>query len=216
MNIPTRIIKPAPGPGDESVLREIAGVLRSGGVMAYPTDTFYGLGGDSFLPSTAARITAMKRRGGPKPLPVVVADEAQALGVAAAAPSALAVLAAELWPGPLTLVLAARPVFPPEILGPGGTIALRVPALEWLRALLRIAGFPIISTSANLAGEGELDEPEAVIAAFDGQAELIIDGGRTPGGAPSTIVDLTEAVPRLLRPGAIPWARVQALLEKQA
>ena len=206
----SRIIRLPDGAADPFILAEIAVLLRSDGVMAYPTDTFYGLGVNAFSAAAVEKIYALKQRDRGKPLSIVVADPAQARSAAFIVPPVLDTLAGEFWPGPLTLVLKAGPAFPPEMLGPGGTIALRVPALAWLRGLLRLTEFPITATSANLSGDGEMDDPDAVRRAFDGRIDLIVDGGRTPGGAPSTIVDLSGDAPRLLRPGAIPWDRILA------
>jgi L-threonylcarbamoyladenylate synthase len=206
----SRIIRLPDGAADPFIQAEIAVLLRADGVMAYPTDTFYGLGVNAFSAAAVEKIYALKQRDRGKPLSVVVADPAQARSAASIVPPVLDTLAAEFWPGPLTLVFKAGPAFPPKMLGPGGTIALRVPALAWLRGLLRLTGFPITATSANLSGDGELDDPAAVRRVFDGRIDLIVDGGRTPGGAPSTIVDLSGDAPRLLRPGAILWDRILA------
>jgi L-threonylcarbamoyladenylate synthase len=210
MALQSRIIRLRNGVIEPSILAEIAVLLRADGVMAYPTDTFYGLGVNAFSAAAVAKIYALKRRDRGKPLSIVVA---QARSAARDLPPALEILARAFWPGPLTLVLNAAPAFPAEMLGAGGTIALRVPALPWLCDLLGRAGFPLTATSANLSGEGELDDPEAVRRLFKGRTDLIIDGGRTPGGAPSTIVDLTGGAPRLLRPGAIPWDRILAAIK---
>jgi len=210
MALQSRIIRLPDGAADPFILAEIAVLLRADGVMAYPTDTFYGLGVNAFSAAAVEKIYALKQRDRGKPLSIVVADPAQARSAASIVPTVLDTLAGEFWPGPLTLVLKAGPAFPPEMLGPGGTIALRVPALAWLRGLLRLTKFPITATSANLSGDGEMDDPDAVRRVFDGRIDLIVDGGRTPGGAPSTIVDLTTGAPRLLRPGAIPWDRILA------
>ncbi len=212
MALQSRLIRLPDGAADPFILAEIAAILRADGVMAYPTDTFYGLGVNAFSAAAVEKIYALKKRERGKPLSIVVADQAQARSAASLVPSILDTLAGEFWPGPLTLVLKAGPVFPPEMLGPGGTIALRVPALAWLRGLLRLTGFPITATSANLSGDGGMDDQEAVRRVFDGRIDLIVDGGRTPGGAPSTIVDLTAGAPRLLRSGAIPWDRILAAL----
>jgi len=180
--------------------------------MAYPTDTFYGLGVNAFSAAAVEKIYALKRRDRGKPLSIVVADSAQARSVAKDLPPALDILAGAFWPGPLTFVLNAARLFPPEMLGAGGTIALRVPALPWLCELLRRTGFPVTATSANLSGDNELDEPDEVRRIFEGRTELIVDCGRTPGGAPSTIVDLTAGAPRLIRPGVVSWNRILAAL----
>ena len=110
--------------------------------------------------------------------------------VVSSLPPAFMVLAAEFWPGPLTVVLPAAAGFPEHLVGPGRTIALRIPPLAWLRSLVREMSEPLTATSANLSGERELADPVEVKALFDGRIDLIVDGGPAPGGLPSTIVDL--------------------------
>ena len=212
MSTQSRMIKLIGGMADPSVLEDIAAVLRADGVMAYPTDTFYGLGGNALSAAAVEKVYALKGRDRGKPLSVVVADAEQAREFTRHQPSALALLARAFWPGPLTVVLAAGPGFPAAMLGPGGSLALRVPAQPWLCALLKQTGFPVTATSANLSGDGEMDDPDAVRRVFEGRAELVVDGGRTPGGSPSTIVDLTAGAPRLVRPGAVPWERIGDVL----
>lgn len=209
----TRIIRAptdAVGPADTAEIVEIFG---RDGIAVYPTDTFYGLGGNAYSSAAVEKIYDLKGRRRDKPLSIVVADLEMAGLAAADPPAALFGLAAAFWPGPLTLVLRARPGFPPAMLGPGGTVAMRVPALPWLRSLLAAAGFPLTATSANPTGEGEIDDPAEARRIFEGRVDLFIDGGRTPGGAVSTIVDLTGETPRLLRPGAVPWDDIQACLK---
>ncbi len=182
----------------------ISDVLRRDGVLVYPTETFYGLGALSSSKKGIKKVYRLKRRDRGKPLSIVIADTAMAEESAASIPPLFRVLAREFWPGPLTLVLKAKPVFPEDMLGPGGTLAMRVPGLPWLRELLHSLGEPITATSANISGEGEISDPERVVREFRGKADLIVDGGPTPGGLPSTIVDLTSAEPRILRAGAVP------------
>jgi L-threonylcarbamoyladenylate synthase len=121
-------------------------------------------------------------------------------------------LAGEFWPGPLTIVLPAAASVPERLLGPGRTIALRVPPLAWLRALVRELGEPLTATSANLSGEKELTDPQEVKELFEGKVDLVLDGGPAPGGPPSTIVDLSGERPRILREGRIPAARIEAFI----
>ncbi|MCX6560936.1 MAG: L-threonylcarbamoyladenylate synthase [Candidatus Aminicenantes bacterium] len=189
-------------------------ILGRDGVAVYPTDTYYGLGANAYSAAAVEKIYGLKGRLRDKPLSVVAAGLEMAGLIAADPPAALPGLAAAFWPGPLTLVLKARPVFPPVLLGPGGTVAVRVPALPWLRSLLEAAGFPLTATSANLAGAGEIADPVEARRIFEGRVDLFIDGGRTPGGAVSTIVDLTGKTPRLVRPGAVPWDDILAHLNK--
>ena len=197
---------------DPAVLDAIVGVLRAGGTLAFPTETFYGLGALAYSAAAVDRIYALKRRDAGKPLSVVVADLAMAEAVAGPLPTVFLALARAFWPGPLTLVARARPLFPSAMLGPGATLALRAPGPPWLRACLSRLGAPVTATSANLSGEAELSRADDVLACFDGKVDAIVDAGPTPGGLPSTIVDVTVAPPRLLRPGAIPEAALRPFL----
>jgi L-threonylcarbamoyladenylate synthase len=211
--IATRFIQAAPAAASLPEAGEMAGILGREGIAVFPTDTFYGLGGNAYVAAAVEKIFGLKKRLRGKPLSVVISGLEMAGQAAADPPAALFRLAAAFWPGPLTLVLKARPVFPPALLGPGGTIAMRAPALPWLRSFLAVAGFPLTATSANLAGEAEIDDPAEARRLFEGRVELFIDGGWTPGGAVSTIVDLTGETPRLVRPGAVSWGDIQACLK---
>jgi L-threonylcarbamoyladenylate synthase len=132
--------------------------------------------------------------------------------ISASLPPSFRPLAEEFWPGPLTLVLPAAAGLPEFLLGPGRTIAVRIPPLSWLRALVKEIGQPLTATSANLSGEKELADPAEVIALFRDKVEIVVDGGPSPGGVPSTIVDLTSPEPRILRIGTIPEIRIRAVL----
>lgn len=209
MAVKTRIIRIPPDTVVSDSHEEIAAILRHDGVLAFPTDTFYGLGVNAFSATAVGKIYEIKQRDRGKPLSIVVADFEAATSVAADPPDVFRTLADEFWPGPLTLIVRAKPLFPAGMLGPGSTVAIRVPALTWLRKLLAEVGFPLTATSANLSGSGEIDSPDVVRRAFEGLVDLVIDGGRTPGGAPSTIVDLTGPAPRVLREGAVPSERLR-------
>ncbi len=193
-------------------LDEISAVLAGGGIMAYPTETFYGLGAAAFNARAVARVFELKGRDPGKPLPLIAADLDMVGEMAGPLPDAFRALAAEFWPGPLTLVLKAAPDLPAFLRGPGGSVAVRIPPVPWLRRLAYGLSQPLTATSANFSGENEISEPEAVAAAFDRKVELIVDGGRTPGGAPSTLLDLTGPEPRILRPGAVPETKIRAVL----
>jgi L-threonylcarbamoyladenylate synthase len=199
----TRILKIDPAAPDPAALAEAVAALRADGILAYPTETFYGLGGLAFSARAVERIYGLKRRDRGKPLSVVIADLDTADEIAGPLPALFLDLARAFWPGPLTLVVRARPLFPPAMLGPGGSLAMRVPGPDWLRAFLRLLGAPLTATSANLSGGGEMSRPDEVIESFRGKVDIIVDGGRTPGGLASTIVDLTSDKPVLVRPGAV-------------
>ncbi len=191
---------------------EVAEALLDGAVAAYPTESFYALGAAAFSRKGVDRVYRLKKREASKPLSFIVSDLDMVREVAAALPPSFTALAGEFWPGPLTLVIPAAPGLPDRLLGPGRSIALRLPPLVWLRALVRELGEPLTATSANLSGDKELSDPREVRAQFEGRVDLVIDGGATPGGSPSTIVDLTAERPRILREGRVPAGRITALL----
>jgi L-threonylcarbamoyladenylate synthase len=208
----TLILKIDPTADDAAAFAPAAAALRADGLMAFPTETFYGLGGLAFSARAVERIYALKRRDRGKPLSVVVADLAMAEAVAGPLSAPFLALARAFWPGPLTLIARARPLFPPAMLGPGGSLAMRVPGANWLRGFLRMLGAPVTATSANPSGGPDISRPEEIIGLFRGKVEIIVDGGPTPGGLPSTIVDLTAAPPRLLRAGAVPEEALRPFL----
>lgn len=205
----TQIIKINPNKVEAKATHLIADTLSRGGVIVYPTDTYYGLGADCLLEKAVKRIFQVKKRKFSKPLPVLIADREMVREIAAEIPPVFHSLAAEFWPGPLTLVLKAAAHLPLELVGPRHTIGIRLPAVPWLKELIRQAGFPLVATSANISGEGEIASAEEVIQVFHSKVDLIIDGGNTPGSLPSAVVDLTSGRPILIREGAIPRARLK-------
>ncbi len=186
--------------------------MKRGGLVVFPTDTFYGLGGDGLSPELIRKIYALKRREASKPLLVLISETGMAADLAVDIPSLFWEVAEKFWPGPLTAVLRASPRVPPELGGGTETIALRLPAVPWLRELVREAGFPVIATSANISGEGEISTAERARSEFDGKVDMIVDGGTTPGGLPSTVLDLSSAKPKILREGAVPAAALLDIL----
>lgn len=210
--IKTRIVAIEPEAAGLEAAGDLARALLEGAVAAYPTETFYALGAAAFSKPAVDKIFSLKERDASKPLSFIVSDMDMVGGLVSEMPPVFAALAAEFWPGPLTLVLPASSRLPPHVLGPGGTIALRIPPLAWLRALVRELSEPLTATSANLAGGRELADPAEVRALFEGKVEIILDGGPAPGGAPSTIVDLSGERPRVLREGRIAAARIAAVL----
>jgi L-threonylcarbamoyladenylate synthase len=190
---------------------EAAAALRRGSLVVYPTETFYGLGALATLPAALARLAAAKLRPADKPLPLVAADDAMAFALWAAVPAEARVLAGAFWPGPLTLVAAAAPGLP----GPvtlGGAVGVRVPGSELARELCRLAGGPVISTSANPSGGPAPASVEELDPELLSRVDLVLDGGATSGGLPSTVIQVGEGGPRLLRAGAVPWEAVEAVL----
>lgn len=208
----TRLFRIDPAEPEEKDIRTLAGILSADGVMAYPTETFYGLGAVLFSRKAVRRVFLLKARDEGKPLPLIVDGLDMIARLAAAPPPVFYRLAAEFWPGPLTLVLKAADSFPPDLAGPGHTVAVRIPPAAWLRGLVAEIGLPVTATSANVSGEKEASEPAEVRRLFEGKVDVIVDGGPTPGGLPSTIVDLSGETPRVLREGAVLRSGLSAYL----
>lgn len=200
----TQVIEINPLAVDRAAIRRIALFLRRDGLIAYPTETFYGLGAAADSKKAVRRIYRLKRRESRKPLSVVVSDLDMLRDIIDGMPPLGLRLTREFWPGPLTLVLRAKPSFASPVLGPSRSLGVRVPGPAWLRALVREVAFPITATSANISGRNELSDPGDVIRFFSGKIDLVVDGGRTEGAAASTVIDLTAAEPTILREGAIP------------
>jgi L-threonylcarbamoyladenylate synthase len=200
----TTILKIDPESVEDEVLETMTEILLNDGIMAYPTETFYGLGAVCLSKTAARKIYLLKEREAGKPLSLIASDMDMVAGVTAELPAVYFSLAEEFWPGPLTLILKAAPTYPPELAGPGPSLAIRIPPVNWIRRLTGGLGVPITATSANISGEKEISKGNEVRKLFKGKVELIVDGGITPGDFPSTIVDLTTEKPRILREGAIP------------
>ena len=183
-------------------IARVRDLLEKGCVAALPTETFYGLATSPWNPDGVARIFAAKGRDDGKPLPILLsgARDLARLGVVASEGSLSRWLAR--WPAPLTVVLPIRRPIPAS--RGGRTLAVRVPAAPALRRLLASTG-PLTGTSANVSGSEPLAEPDDVARALGSALDVLVDGGRTPGGAPSTIVDGTIEPAVLLRAGAYPW-----------
>jgi L-threonylcarbamoyladenylate synthase len=214
MNMPlqTQIVELKPGPMDPMNVRQITEIIQRDGVMAYPTDTFYGLGASAYSERALQKVYRLKKRDRGKPLSVVISGIEMAEKISVSLPPIFEELSREYWPGPLTLIIKAKPLFPPRILGPAGSLALRLPDVPWLLELVRQMNTPLTATSANISGAKEIADPGEVIRIFRWKVDLIVDGGPTPGGLPSTIVDLTSEKPRILREGAIPESRLRRYL----
>ncbi|MCJ7680657.1 MAG: L-threonylcarbamoyladenylate synthase [Candidatus Aminicenantes bacterium] len=193
-------------------MEKIVGILRTGGVIVYPTDTFYGLGAGCFFGRAVEKIYQLKGREWKKPLSVVIADREMLGTVAASVPPGFSHLADEFWPGPLTVILKASRDLPKKLLGGGKSVAVRLPDFPWLRELIRTFGFPLTATSANLSGGEDISRPEDVRRIFEGRVDLFVDGGPTPGGRPSTVLDLTVSPPVIRREGAVSAQRINEFI----
>lgn len=196
----------AASPSPEA-LDEGARALRAGGIVALPTETFYGLAVDPFQPRALLAVNRLKGKDARSPLLLLLADAAQAGPLMGRVPEAFPLLTG-LWPGPLTLVLPASDAVPEEVSGGRGTVGMRVPGLALPRLLAARLGGPITGVSANRTGAPAPTTVAEVLEAFPEGLALILDGGETRGGSPSTVVDLTVVPPRSLRDGAVPWSAV--------
>jgi L-threonylcarbamoyladenylate synthase len=196
---------------EANVIRDAAQVIRDGGIVAYPTDTLYGLAVDPRNADAVQRLYALKGRPETSALTLIAADLAQARRAARLTPAADA-LARAWWPGPLTIVLIADACLTPSCLAGGRTVGIRVPRDAVAVALARETGFCITATSANRSGEPAPASAEAVARALP-HVEAILDAGPAPGGAPSTIVGAFDREVALIRDGAVPWERVLRSLQ---
>jgi L-threonylcarbamoyladenylate synthase len=196
---------------DPAVVRQAAEMIRQGLIVAYPTDTLYGLGADPRNATAVRRLFDLKGRPEASALTLIAADVAQ-VREAAEMTVAAERLAARWWPGPLTVVLEAAPVLAAECLAGGRTVGIRVPDHPVAVALSRAAGFPVTATSANRTGATAASTPDAVAEALP-DVDAILDAGSAPGGPPSTIVYVTASDVTLVRAGVVPWDRVLRSLE---
>lgn len=186
-------------------------IIVGGGLVAFPTDTVYGLGCDPYNVSAIERLYEAKGRDQAKAIPVLLSGVHRVEGVARSLPASAEVLANEFWPGALTLVVG-RQASLPEALGGGDTIAVRVPRHDELLAFLESCGGALAVSSANLAGRPEAHDAQEAASYLEDRVDLIVDGGRSPGGVASSVVDCTLPVPRLLREGAISEEDIRAVL----
>jgi L-threonylcarbamoyladenylate synthase len=208
----TRILTVDPRLPEIEAMARAAAVLRGGGLVAFPTETVYGLGANALDPEAVAAVFRAKGRPAHNPLIVHVAEAAAARRVAADWPEEAARLARQFWPGPLTLVLPRRDGVPDGVTAGGPTVAVRVPAHPVALALLRAAGLPVAAPSANRSGQLSPTRAEHVLRGLGGHIDLVLDGGPTPGGIESTVLDVTCHPPRLLRPGLVGRAALEAVV----
>lgn len=196
--------------GDAAAIPVALQVLKAGGLVAFPTDTVYGLAADLFNPQAIDRIFEAKDRDMSKAVAVLLATIEQLEQVAQGISPQASKLAARFWPGALTLVLARKAGLP-DNLSALPTIGVRMPDHAFARRLLTAAG-PLATTSANRSGMPDATNAGQVLAQLDGRVDLVLDGGDSPGGVPSTVVDCTGADIRILRQGAIPAEEIFRLL----
>jgi L-threonylcarbamoyladenylate synthase len=196
-------------------IQEAAKWILAGGIVAVPTDTLYGLAADPCSADAVARVFAVKGRAAEQALPLIAADATQVAAHLGWLPPRAQALAERFWPGPLTLLLPAPRGLARGVTGGTGKIGVRVPRHHVAREICRACGRPVTATSANVSGEPAAAEPDEVERTLGARIDLLIDTGPTPGGAASTIVDVTGAEPVLVRAGAISWNEIQAWLDRE-
>jgi L-threonylcarbamoyladenylate synthase len=188
------------------------GHLAAGRLVALPTETFYALAAHPFEAEALERLYALKGRAPDKPVLLLVSDPDMAFRVAAAVPPLAGDLMAAFWPGPLTLILPARPGLSVKLTGGTNGVALRQPRQEVTCRLIAALGFPVTGTSANRADERPFTRAEEVESQFGSEVALVLDAGPCPGGLASTIVDVTVSPPRLVRAGAVAISEIRRLI----
>ncbi|MDP9039894.1 MAG: L-threonylcarbamoyladenylate synthase [Acidobacteriota bacterium] len=205
-----------PDEPEPELVERVAASLSAGNVAALPTDTFYGLAVDPVNLRAVDRIYEIKTRARHKPLSLLIADTAQAYGLARDIDTAFDRLAERFWPGPLTLVVKAGARLPLRVTANTGNVALRVPEAAIARAVVARLGVPITATSANLMGRPECTHARAVMEQLGDQLPLIVDGGPTARSTPTTIVDLSGGGNSwmILREGAIPTHEIALALQR--
>jgi L-threonylcarbamoyladenylate synthase len=199
-------------PADAAAIAQAADILRGGGLVAFPTETVYGLGANALDARAVAGVFAAKGRPSHNPLIVHVAAVADAVRLAGSWPEMAQKLAERFWPGPLTLVVPTSPQIPSLVTVGGPTVALRMPSHPVAQALLRATDLPLAAPSANRSSRLSPTRAEHVLFQLDGRIPLVLDGGPASGGLESTVLDVTTSPARLLRPGLVTPAQIEAII----
>ncbi len=187
---------------------KVVEVFGAGGVIAYPTETFYGLGVDPFNIEAVKRLFQLKGRPAKSPISLIIKDRPMLNKLVEGVPPVAERLIKEFWPGPLTIIFRAKTVLPAELLANTGKVGVRISSNPVARRLVEALDSPITATSANPSGKEPPRRPSEVIGYFNGSIEMLIDGGELSGRYGSTIVDITENRIEILREGEIPASRL--------
>ena len=202
----TRILKST----TESCLDRALEILESGGIVAFPTDTVYGIGTSAFNNEAVLSLFEAKGRSRMQAVPVLISSMAQIATVTTGLSDLARPLAEKYWPGPITLVLSKNTNLA-EAVSPSDTVGVRMPKHEFAKLLLDAVG-PLAVTSANITGHQSLSGADEVFQAMKGKIELVIDGGKTPGQVPSTVVDCTGMTPVIIREGPISQSEIDLFI----
>lgn len=188
-------------------------MLKRGGVVIYPTETFYGLGADPFSTAALLRVYEIKERLLDKPLPLIASDVAAVRRITVGWNMSVELLVRAFWPGPLTLILTAAPALPSLIHAGSGKIAVRVSSHPVAGALAAAVGGVLTATSANIAGSKPVKNPERIPRDLLSRVDGVLSSGRLPGNLPSTILDVSDPTPRVVRKGCLPIEKIVRTLE---
>ncbi len=194
------------------IIKEVARVLRNGGIVVYPTDTVYGVGGDPFNERVVDRVFIIKRRGR-KPLPILVSSIDIVVEIAYVSGTALQLMR-YFWPGPLTLVLPVKKRLPPKITFGTGKIGVRMPAHKIPLLLARELSGAIIGTSANISGHPAPRTADEALKELGELVDIVLDAGPTPRGLPSTVVEVDDDKIKILREGPISFKEILKVIQK--
>lgn len=211
----TTVLKVDPKCPDAHVMNIAGETIRQGGLVDFPTETVYGLAADAFNESAIRRVYEAKGRPAKNPLPVQVADKADILRLAVELPEVAECLIDNFMPGPITIVLSAKPHVPTMVTADTGKVGVRIPDHPVALALIRAAGTPIVAPSANISGQPPPTTAEEVLSYLDGRIEIVLDAGPTNLGIASTVVDATETPVRILRQGSISQDMLSVCLNKE-
>ncbi len=212
----TRLVRIDEKQIDEALVKEAGDVIRAGGLVAFPTETVYGLGGDALNAASSEKIYRAKGRPSDNPLIVHIADMEALAVIVREIPASAVKLAERFWPGPLTMILNKADIVPCETTGGLDTVAVRMPVHPVARELIRAAGGYVAAPSANRSGRPSPTSAKYVVEDLNGRIEMIVDGGDVEIGLESTIIDLTTTPPVILRPGYITGQMLQEVLGEVA
>lgn len=198
----------------DDVLGRVVACLDAGGTVAIPTDTVYGLAVSALHPDAVRALYQAKGRPKKKPIPILIGDAADLNEVACGVRPVMERLAAGFWPGPLTMVLPTSPAIPDIVTAGQHSVGLRMPDHPVALAILRACGFPVAVSSANLSGGIEPTTAAGVLEQLAGRIDLVVDGGESPGGVPSTVIDFAHDPFRILRKGPVSAEQMREYLSR--
>ena len=211
----TTVITIDPDAPEEEKIGEASSVIRGGGLVAFPTDTVYGLGADAFNKRAVSGVFKVKKRGRRKALSILISDEEELHDLVTEIPQPAKVLIKTFWPGPLTLILPASKKLSRLLTASSGTIGVRIPDNNIALTLIRESGVPITCPSANISGHPSPTSQEDVLKELEGKIDLVIDGGPSDSALPSTVVDVTSGGYNILREGRISKTTLAGILDEK-